>query len=741
MTIILALLAATGPTAIATAITTEDPARSIAANPADDRTDPKRNDDIVVTGQRTEGSDDYGLKTQSTATRLPLSLKETPQSISIVTRAQIDDFQLNDVNQLLATVPGVNVQAQETDRFYYSARGFDIQTFQIDGIGLPFAFEVQTGSIDTAIYDHIEVLRGAPGLLSATGNPSAVINFIRKRPSKDFRASASAQYGSFDSVRLDGDVSVPLTKGGGVRARAVGAYLDTDSYLDRYQLRRWTGYGIVEADLGPRTVASAGYGHQDHQSHGAMWGALPLYYTDGSRIDLDRSTNTGPDWAGWNVIDRQIFGDVTHDFGGGWTAKVSALRRATSETDRIFYVYGNPTRANPTGIDAATGAGIFSYPGAFDAEGRNLTLDAYVAGKVSLFGRAHDVMIGVNRGAQRYTQGSAYDNATIGVALPLDGAAFDGSFPLPNFPDYTPSLDTHTVRETAYGLVRLNLADPLKVMLGGNYTRAFSEGASYGTPTNYERRRFLPFVGATYDLTPAVSAYASYATIFNPQIQFDANNRLLAPIEGDNIEAGLKGEWFDGRLNASAAIFQARQDNTAEAAGFDAVRGRTIYRAVDAKSQGIELEVGGRLLPGLQATGGYTIMRIRGDVDRDGDGTIDGRGAVRTFVPRNTARLNLSYAPPRLPQLKVGASGQFQTRFYLEPVGVFSSTTGEQVRITQDAYATLDLFARYDLTRQVGVSVNLRNVTNAKYLGALNYDQGFYAAPRTILATIGVKFP
>jgi outer membrane receptor for ferric coprogen and ferric-rhodotorulic acid len=683
-------------------------------------TEPQRGDDIVVVGQRTEASEDYTTRAQSTATRMPLSQRDTPQSVSIVTRAQITDFQLNDVNALLTTVAGVNVQAQETDRFYYSARGFDIQTFQIDGIGLPFAFEIQTGSIDTAIYDHIEVVRGAPGLLSSTGNPSAVINFIRKRPTRAFQASGSAQYGSFDNLRLDADISMPLTKDGSIRARAVGAVLDTDSYLDRYHLRRWTGYGIIEADLGPSTVASAGYGHQGHKTRGAMWGALPLYYTDGSRIDLARSGNTGPDWAGWNVIDRQIFGDVAHEFGNGWIAKVSAIRRAVSEQDTLFYVYGNP--------DRATGLGVFSYPGAFSAEGRNLTIDAYVSGKASLFGRAHDVVIGINRGAQQYRQGSAYDFSQVGIALPLS-TLFSGTFPEPAFPAFTPSLDTHTRRETVYGLVRLNLADTLKIMLGGNYTRAFSEGISYGTPTNYNRSRFLPFVGATFDLTANISAYASFATIFSPQTQFDVNNQLLVPIEGDNLEVGLKGEWFGGRLNASAAVFQARQRNTAEASGFDALLGRTIYRPVNATSQGIEFEFGGQIATGLQATGGYTLMRVRGDNDQP----------VRTFVPRNTARLNLTYAPPSVAALKVGASFQYQSSFYLEP-GTVSTTTGAPVRITQKDYALLDLFGRYDLTRHLSVGANLRNLTNAKYLGALNYDQGFYGAPRTILATVTVKY-
>lgn len=481
---------------------------------------------------------------------------------------------------------------------------------------------------------------------------------------------------------------------------------------------------------------SAGYGIQNHKSRGAQWGSLPLYYTDGTRIDLPRSANTGPDWASWNVIDRQIFGDITHDFGGGWTAKVSALRRAIGENDNLFYVYGNPVKGFPGGIDPGVPGdpdrpvrAIFSYPGSFRAKTRNLTLDAYVNGKIGLFGREHDVLLGFNRSAQAYTQGSRYDFSRVGVALPLD-QVFDGSFPLPDFPDaFDPSLNTHNRRETVYGLVRLNLADPLKLMVGGNYTHAVSEGVSYRAPTDYDRSRVLPFVGATFDLTAHVSAYASYATIFNPQTQFDVNNRLLKPIEGDNVEVGVKGEWLGGRLNASAAIFQARQNNTAEAAGFDPVLGRSIYRAVDAKSQGIELEFGGQLLPGLQATGGYTLLRVRGEDDR----------AVRTFVPRNTARLNVTYSPPSLSALKVGASAQYQSRIYNEP-GALSDTTKQPIRLTQGGYALVDLLARYDLTPNVSLSANLKNLTNAKYLTALNFDQGYYGAPRTILGTIAVRY-
>jgi outer membrane receptor for ferric coprogen and ferric-rhodotorulic acid len=688
------------------------------------------NDEIVVTGARTEGSSDYTIPGQTTATRLNLTLRETPQSVSVVTRAQIEDFQLNDVNTLLATVPGVNVQAGETDRVYFSARGFDIQTFQVDGIGVPFAFGIQTGSIDTAFYDHIEVVRGAPGLLSSTGNPSAVVNFIRKRPTKELQVRASGQYGSFDQYRGEADVSVPITKDGSVRARAVGAYQDGDSYLDRYGLRRWVGYGIVEADLGANTTVSAGYGHQDHKSRGAMWGAIPITYSDGTPLDFARSSNVAPDWSSWNVIDRQIFGDITHRFGNGWVARASAIRRATDEKNTLFYVYGNPLRndADGIGIDPATGfpIGIQSYPGKFRATTRNLTMEAYIAGPVTFLGREHEINIGVNRSAQEYIQQSSYDDSTIGTYLPYPDL-FAGNFPLPNFPTEfssapASSQNTHTRRETVYGLVRFNPGDAVKVMFGGNVTHAKSTGFSYGTNTDFDATRFLPFAGATVDISRSLSVYGSYATIFNPQNQLlDLNRRIIDPIEGENLELGIKGDWFSGRLNATVAVFKTQQNNTAEAAGIVNENNvpRTYYVGIDAQSEGVEIDVGGQLAPGLQMTGGYTVMRIE---DPEGN-------PVRRYVARNTGRLNLSYTLPMLPALKLGAAAQYQSRI-ISPTGLGR----------QGNYALFDLLAAYSITPQISAAVNLRNVTNTKYLTATNFDGGYYGAPRSVMGTISVRY-
>jgi len=671
--------------------------------------------DIVVTGQRAAKADvaSYGATASSTATKLPLSQRETPQSISVITRAQLDDFALHDINAALATTTGVNVEQVETDRTYYSSRGFDIVNFQVDGIGLPFAYGVQNGAIDLAPYESIEVLRGANGLLSSTGNPSATVNFVHKMPGRTLEASASAQYGSYDDFRLDGDLSLPLTASGSVRARIVGAYLDSKSYLDFYHVKRPVLYGVVQADLTPTTTITAGYQYQNNRTHGSMWGALPLYYVDGAPTDYPRSATTSTPWSHWNFKDQQIFGNVTQQLAGDWTLKISAYRHTVDEDDALFYVYGTP--------DRDTGEGLHSYPGAFRGPTRELTLDAYISGSVPLLGRRHEVVLGVNRGAARVKEYSSYPSD---LNQPLPGnSAFDGSYPYPDFPAFDLSADFHTRREAVYGLVRLHLGDAWKVMLGGNVTHATSSGYSYGVASAYDRTRALPFAGATYDLSSHLTVYASYAKIFNPQTQIGTDEHILPPIEGDNIEAGLKGSWLDGKLYASAALFRARQNNAAEAGAF--VDGQQLYTTIDATSEGIEFDLGGTIAPGLQASGGYTLLRIRNPQGED----------VRTYVPRHTVRLNLTWRPAPLPAVSLGAAVSYQGRIYRDQ----DATTpgGSEIFTRQGGYAIVDVMARYDLGQHVSVMVNLKNLTNHKYITSLYWDQAYYGAPREALFTLG----
>ncbi|MGA3680014.1 TonB-dependent receptor plug domain-containing protein [Pseudomonas graminis] len=92
----------------------------------------------------------YQGKPSSTTTRLDLTNQETPQGVTNIKREQMDDFKLNSIRDVLTSTPGVNVQKVETDRTYFTARGFDINNFQYDGTAMPMTNGLLVGDIDLA---------------------------------------------------------------------------------------------------------------------------------------------------------------------------------------------------------------------------------------------------------------------------------------------------------------------------------------------------------------------------------------------------------------------------------------------------------------------------------------------------------------------------------------------------------------------------------------------------------------
>ena len=191
----------------------------------------------------------YQGKPSATTTRLNLTAQETPQGVTSIKREQLDDFKLNSIRDVLDSTPGVNVQKIETDRTYFTARGFDITNFQYDGMGMPLNGGLLVGDIDMAPYEQVDILHGANGLMSGTGNPSATVNFVRKRPTADTQATVSVSAGSWDKRRVDLDVSGPLTDSGNVRGRFIYASDTGNSYLDRYSREKNILSGLLAFDL------------------------------------------------------------------------------------------------------------------------------------------------------------------------------------------------------------------------------------------------------------------------------------------------------------------------------------------------------------------------------------------------------------------------------------------------------------------------------------------------------------
>lgn len=660
--------------------------------------------------------DNYKSQPSSAATKLNLTPRQTPQSMSTITRAQIDDFQLNSINDVLKFTPGITVEEIETDRTYFTSRGFDITNFQFDGVGIPFSSGGQDGAIDLAPYERIEVLRGANGLMSGSGNPSATVNFVRKRPTFKPQARVDLTAGSWDERRIQADVSGELTDEGNIRGRAVYAHENKNSYLDRYSREVNVFYGVLEADLNPDTLFSIGYSLDKNNANSPLWGALPLFDSVGKPTHLSGSTSTAADWSWWNNQEQRTFTELTHNFANGWQAKGNVTYVKKQSDSELFYVYGTP--------NALTGEGLFGYPSQYSADFHQWIADVSIGGPFSLAGREHELVLGANWYKSKVEEQSLYiPGRAVAVA---SEQIYNGTFPKPTIWGSSDGGEYEDQQKSLYSAARFSLTDELTFIAGARAITLKTEGFSYGNDRKRKNDTILPYAGLVYDLSDEYSVYASYTEIFNPQKEEGADRQRLDPIEGENYELGIKGELLDGKLNVSAAVFKTKQSNVAESLRFDPATGKQLYDGADYLSEGYEVEVSGEVLPGLQVMGGYTYVDIQNADHSHG----------RTYAPKHMLRASTVYRIPQHPQLKVGANLSWQDDIYRS----ISLADGSGGRIEQDDYAVVGLMAAYDIDPNWSVSANLNNLTNEKYLSSLYWEQGFYAAPRNASMTVSWKY-
>ncbi|GAB7553230.1 TonB-dependent siderophore receptor [Novosphingobium sp. 11B] len=682
-------------------------------------------DTIIVTA---------GLEQSSSATALALSVKETPQSVTIIDRKRIEDFAITNVNDLLEQAVGVNVERVETDRTYFSSRGFDVSNFQVDGIGLPLAWGIQFGDLDTALFENVEIVRGANAIMTGIGNPSATVNYVRKRPTDELKITGSAQVGTRDYWRVEGDANVPLTDT--LAVRAIYAHEDRDGYLSYNHVNRDVYGAILRWQATPSLRATVGYTRQENDADGVLWGAIPLVYTDGARIDLKRSATTSADWTYWNTKDQSVFGELVYDFGGGWSATSIATYRRFQENAKLLYAYGYP--------DRETGEGVYGMAGIYPSDYKQYLGDVYVSGPFQLFGREHKLAFGVSVSKSDAKEYENFSEDTIVYPSPSEWG--ETGIPEPSYPGSYLAADYSDRLTRVYGAAHLSLTDRLKAVVGASAMWIKSSGFSYGADQARKDNKVSPYVGAVYDLTPNVSFYASYTDIYNPQVEVGIDGARLDPAKGTSLEGGIKSTWFGDKLYATAAVFRAKQKGLAEYAGYfdedgcpvgvdgaacNGKAGGSYYDPQDTTSTGFEVELSGQVTGNWTLSGGFTYLDIE---NADGEDT-------RTWIPTQSLKLASTYSVPELNDLKLGAQLRVQnaTTAVVSDLSSYGGVEGD-VTLKQKGYAILDLMAGVRVVEHVRASVNLRNVTNVKYLNSLKWGQAFYGAPRSAVVTLSVEY-
>ncbi len=681
-------------------------------------------------------------KTIDTATGLGLTVQETPQSVSILTAERMQDQNITSILDAVNNAVGVSSAEVDNVRNDFYARGFKIDSYQIDGVPTSWSLGGDSGETvaDTVIYERIEFVRGATGLMTGVGDPSASINLVRKHAhNEELTGFVDVATGSWSKKSLAADVSSGLNESGNIRGRVVGRYLEADSFVDYYEDDKKTLYGVLEADLTDATLLRVGASYQNNNPTSTVWGVLPGFFSDGTRPDWDVSKTTAMDWNRWESTNTNYFASINHSFANGWELLANYNNLHYETEARLLYVSTpcNWATGECVYLDKETGAGLTAQRYRSDGESKQDSFDIQLKGDFNLFNQTHDFVVGAlyaDQSAKTFTQLPLGGNLCGGYdCVPVENFYEWGDLHEPEWSDVrTQSQGSETEQHGYYAATRLSATDKLKFIVGGRVATWERNGFDWSGIVDYGNKdQFIPYAGALYDLTDAHRIYASYTEIFKPQNNRDTSGNFLDPLVGESAEIGLKSRFLDDRLQTTIAYFDIQQDNLAQkVTNFTgtAEQSEAFFPVAGAQSKGVEIEMIGQPIDGWNISAGYSQFTIE---DANGND-------LKTDIATKQIKLFTSYQfGGALERLTLGGGVNWQNETYSAGI----NPVGQADRLTQDAYALVSLMARYAITDDLNLQFNAANVTDEKYYSQVGYFSSYrYGTPRNYTLSLNYTF-
>lgn len=681
---------------------------------------------ILVTSPKpeTDGTGSYTSPAVTVAGKAPLALKEIPNSVSVLTRQQMDDMNLVTTWDAFTQITGAQAIANDSLQGQYYARGNSLNV-QFDGA--PSLYPLNgNAQFDLAIYDRVEVQRGPAGVLQGSGNFSGTVNLVKKRPKTDFAASVLGTVGSWNNKRVEADITGSLNADKTIRGRFVASVVDKEWFVNRFTEKKNVVYGVVEADLTRATTVRASIAKQHDASPG--YSGQPTY-ANGLLLPIDRSFNPNPAWnrSTWDIT--EFSADAEHQFDNQWVGKVRISRR-----DAGYYLKDGYLRS---GIDPV------AYTGSYTRREMDYTyisddFDINATGPFKLFGRAHNLLVGANYST--YNSTGILVNRNQVSSLDVNNVLFADPPAVPEVTvPYRSGSENVTTQKGVYGQARISITDPLTVVVGGRFSDYSNESRNIAPaiPTAWtqgakETGQFTPYAGVVYDLSKKVSLYASYADIFVPQTSKRVDGSILEPKVGKQWELGVKGEYYDGKLNTILAIFDIKDTN--RAVGDLANPGFSLSMG-EVESSGVEAEVSGSPLPGLNLTAGYTYL----ETDNTKHTTAATVGQpISYWYPTHTLKLWSSYkfhdgALNGL-NLGFGVNGQSNTASGL--------STATVVAREQGTYAVYAVQAGYKFSKNLSATFTVNNLFDKAYFTRVQGTNTYmnYGEPRNFTLAVRASF-
>lgn len=716
------------------------------------------NDSFALAATLTEDSPSYTADAVQIGSKGAQTLREIPQSVSVVTQRQIRDQGLRTLGEALDNTAGITVGVGNEGKPTIRSRSFEIDKVQIDG-----GSAVSLRNVDLAIFDHVEVLRGADGVFVGRGDPGGSVNLVRKRPTDRWRYSAEGSAGSWNDQGIVLDAGGPIGNSP-VRARFIAKYADKDFFYDTASERKQLLYGITETRIGSDTLLTLG--GSLHRLRGTpAYNGVP-FYRDGADLGLDRSTSFTVPWAFEREDKTEVFAQLDHAFNERWSTRLNLNHTSEHHASHKVGAHGS--------VNPATGTGPVLVDTRNQHNSKTSSFDLALNGRFGALGRDHEVTLGFNHsyysspGSYMLPRAfSFYDPYEVDVwnfvpqqvPRPLPGEAYGES---PN----------HSREYSYFARFRFHLTDKLRLGLGArlsNFDQKMDiqywdeQGRVVDTmPSNYytDTNVLTRFAGLTYDINPNWTVYGSYADVYQAQSNFfKIDGGTLKPIVGDNREIGVKTQWLDGRLQANLAFYDIVQKNAGQfddrlyTGELDFEQVEKIFAQEAATggfccffdtgkliSRGVDLELSGDITDNLKISASYNYNRNKWKVyDSIEPGTPN-----HSQTPRHQFKLWTSYRlPGTLHRWTVAAGLHAQSKTYAEGTApTFAWVQQVPFRISRPGYTVFNTAASYQINKNWNAQLNINNVFDKHYYKSVTGSaySNWYGTPRSFLLTVRGQF-
>ncbi len=681
--------------------------------------------EVVVTGRSP-------LETiTAAATRMPVPLKDLPQSVQIVNRQTLDQQQVYRVDEALKNVAGVNLSSSYGS---FNFRGFRTNgtDFLTNGMkGSVYPEGVMAGLTNV---ERIDVLRGPTAILYGEGSVGGTINFVTKQPKKFTSANVQFTGGSFSLLRGQGDVTGSLNKRKTLYYVVSAGYENGGKFTRNFDNRNLLLYSSVKWEISPNTHWQV-YGTYNRDRMTSNFSPdVPFY--------RDRLFSIPDDFSGFSRDARykgdsyQLQSQFQHRFTEKWSVNLF-LGYSRSRADRVDYSLGGYVDTTDNTVSRSKTTGVVERP--------VRTVNAFVNGNFSVGRVKNALTTGLDLNVENSNYPSplqTWEAPRLNVLTPDYSSFTPGAEALVY---YFSSREKFTSR--TYGVYlqdQISFSEKLKVIAGLRYNyyhfRYRADSLSYDLVNfeTYEEKpenttELLPRLGLVYQPAPTVSLYADYNRGFVPQY---ANTKQAGgpfpPERSHQIELGFKGDFLDHRLMPTLAFYLMDKENvlTRDLADSTGQRRRPIG---EVRSKGIEFTLTGTVAKGWDIIANYSFINT--EITKS---SIEEEVGQRfNNSPQHIASLWTTYqlSSTFLKGLTIGGGYRYTGDRYIGD---------KRKEVTNvlilPAYHLVDILASYQY-RQFSLQANVNNLFNRRYAQGSFWPRSYFpGTPRNFLVTLGYKF-